>query len=55
MLLPYILPKIANELKRIKFLGDTAAHDFLYNVKMEEIEREMTYISIVLGQISNKL
>jgi hypothetical protein len=51
---PFLSPKVAGELGGIKFLGDTAAHDFLYNVQMKDIEREMVYISIALGQLSNK-
>jgi len=51
---PFLSTKVANELKGIKFLGDTAAHDFLYNVQMKDIEREMVYISIALGQLSGK-
>ncbi len=51
---PFLSSKVVGELKGIKFLGDTAAHDFLYNVQMKDIEREMVYISIALGQLSKK-
>lgn len=52
---PFLLPKIAKELRGIKFLGDTAAHDFLYNIEIDEIEREINFMSVALGQISKKL
>ena len=51
---PFLSTKVAGELEGIKFLGDTAAHDFLYNVQMKDVEREMVYISIALGQLSKK-
>lgn len=52
---PFLLQKNVDELMKIKFLGDDAAHDFLYNVDIEIIEKEKSYISIVLGQIARKL
>jgi hypothetical protein len=50
-----ILPKTASELKGIKFLGDTAAHNPLVNVKMETIVPQMPFIITAYEELSNNL
>ena len=52
---PFILPKVAEKLSSVKFLGDTAAHDFIYDIDIKDIERELSVINIGLGQLANKL
>jgi len=52
---PFILPKTASELSGIKFLGDTAAHDFLYNVDIKDINHELSIVRVAIGQIAKKL
>lgn len=52
---PFLIPKTAKELRGIKFLGDTSAHDFLYNVKVSDIKTELPIFKVSLGQLAKKL
>ncbi len=52
---PYISPKTAIHLKRSKFLGDAAAHNFLANIYMEQIRMEINYIITALEELSKKM
>lgn len=51
---PYLTPSVAAKLAGVKFLGDSAAHDFLANVEMDEIPHQMPYISVALSELSKK-
>jgi hypothetical protein len=42
--IPIILPKTAEKIDGIKFLGDTAAHNSLVNVEMKTISTQMPFI-----------
>lgn len=52
---PFLLPKTAEELNGIKFLGDTASHNFLINVKMEKIVPQLPIIQVALEELTKKL
>ncbi|KXB00067.1 hypothetical protein AKJ45_03120 [candidate division MSBL1 archaeon SCGC-AAA261F19] len=49
---PFLNNKTAGNLMRIKFLGDYAAHNFLSEVKMDDIDRNFTYLCKALEELS---
>ncbi len=51
----FLLPKTAKNIKGIKFLGDTSAHNPLTNVKMETILPQMPFIITAYEELSKKL
>lgn len=52
---PFITPKTAKEIKGIKFLGDTAAHNPLVNVDMKTIIPQMPFIITAYEELLRKL
>lgn len=52
---PYLMQKTADEIKGIKFLGDTAAHNPLINVSMKTIIPVMPYLVTALSELASKL
>lgn len=52
---PLLTGKTANEIKGIKFLGDTAAHNPLVNVQMETIVPQMPYIITAYEELAARL
>jgi hypothetical protein len=52
---PYITPSAAAKLGGVKFLGDSAAHNFVANVEIDEIPHQIPYISVALSELSKKL
>ena len=52
---PYLMPKTAEKISGIKFLGDTSAHDPITNVEMEEIIPQLPYITTAYKQLLAKL
>lgn len=50
-----LTPKTAKEIKGIKFLGDTAAHNPLINVDMKTIIPQMPYIITAIEELSKHL
>ncbi len=52
---PYLMPKTANEIGGIKFLGDVSAHDPLINVDMKTIVPQMPFIITAYEELSTKL
>ena len=52
---PYITPSVAAKLGGVKFLGDSAAHNFLTNVEIDEIPHQMPYISTALSELTKKM
>lgn len=52
---PYLMPKTAQEIGGIKFLGDTSAHNPLVDVSMRTIELAMPYITTAYLELSKKL
>ncbi len=52
---PFILPKTAKQIKGIKFLGDAAAHNFLINIKPDDITPYLPFIVTALKELSQKL
>jgi len=53
--IPFLTPKTAKEIKGIKFLGDTAAHNPLTNVDMKTIIPQMPYIITAYEELIKKL
>jgi hypothetical protein len=52
---PFLVPKTANEIKGIKFLGDTAAHNPLVGVNNETILPQMPYIITAYEELGERL
>ena len=52
---PFLTGKTANEIKGIKFLGDTAAHNPLVNVQTETILPQMPYIITAYEELAARL
>lgn len=50
--LPILTSKTFENLKSSKFLGDTAVHNFMVNISIEMVERELNYIETALREIS---
>ncbi|MCW1296722.1 MAG: hypothetical protein OH319_03510 [Candidatus Parvarchaeota archaeon] len=51
----FLTSKIVSHLKRIKFLGDEAAHNFLTEIYPKQIQIEVNFIVSALNQLSSKL
>lgn len=51
----FLMPKTGKEIKGIKFLGDSAAHNPLINVDMKTIIPQMPYIITAYEELSCKL
>ena len=52
---PFLVPRTANEIKGIKFLGDTAAHNPLVGVEMSTIIPQMPYIITAYEELARRL
>jgi len=52
---PFLVPKTAEEIKGIKFLGDTAAHNPLARVEMTTILPQMPYIITAYEELTARL
>ncbi len=52
---PILLPKTAKELRGIKFLGDSAAHDYLADIEVSEINHQLPYWTMAIKQLSEKI
>jgi len=52
---PFLIPKTANEIKGIKFLGDTAAHNPLVGVEMNTILPQMPFIVTAYEELAKRL
>lgn len=50
-----ILPKTAQELLGMKFLGDSAAHDYLANVELTDINHQLPYWTMAIKQLVSHL
>jgi hypothetical protein len=50
-----LIPKTANEIKGLKFLGDTAAHNPLVSVDMKTIVPQMPYIITAFEELARHL
>jgi hypothetical protein len=50
--MPFLTPKIADHLKRSKFLGDAAAHDFLIDVYPKQVQLEINFVITALEALS---
>lgn len=51
----FLIPKTANEIKGIKFLGDTAAHNPLVDVEMSTILPQMPFIITAYQELAKRL
>jgi hypothetical protein len=52
---PFLVPKTANEIKGIKFLGDTAAHNPLVGVDNRTILPQMPFIITAYEELAKRL
>lgn len=52
---PILIPKTAHELKGLKFLGDTAAHNPLVNVDMTTIIPQMPFMITAYKELAQRL
>ncbi len=52
---PFLIPRTANEIKGIKFLGDTAAHNPLIDVDIRTILPQMPYIITAYEELAERL
>ncbi|MCJ7707948.1 MAG: hypothetical protein MUO38_10055, partial [Anaerolineales bacterium] len=52
---PFLLPKTANAIQGVKFLGDSAAHNPLANVSPQTIQPNMPYIITAFEELATKL
>ncbi|MCX6791559.1 MAG: hypothetical protein NT149_00790 [Candidatus Gottesmanbacteria bacterium] len=53
--LPFLTPKTAQEIRGIKFLGDTAAHNPIINVDMQSIIPQMPFIITAYKELARFL
>jgi len=53
--IPFILPKTAQQIRGIKFLGDTSAHNPLAKVDMETIIPQMPFIIVAYRELAQKI
>jgi hypothetical protein len=52
---PFLIPKTASEIKGIKFLGDTAAHNPLVDVEVAAILPQMPFIVTAYQELGKRL
>ena len=52
---PFLVPKTASEIKGIKFLGDTAAHNPLVSVDSTTILPQMPYVITAYEELAKRL
>jgi hypothetical protein len=53
--IPILLPKTTKELGGIKFLGDSAAHDYLVNIEVSDINPQIPFWTIAIKELCEKL
>jgi hypothetical protein len=53
--IPIFLPKTAKELLGMKFLGDSAAHDYLADIEVKDINHQLSYWTIAIKELINNL
>ena len=49
--MPILLPKNAKELLGMKFLGDSAAHDYLADVELKDINHQLSFWTMAIKQL----
>lgn len=52
---PILMPKTAKELLGLKFLGDAAAHDYLADIEVKDINPQLSYWTIAIKELSKNL
>lgn len=50
-----LLPKTSKELLGLKFLGDSAAHDYLANIEVSDINHQISYWIMAIKQLLSNL
>lgn len=53
--IPVLLPKNADKLLGIKFLGDSSAHDYLINIEVEDINHQLSYWTAAIKELASFL
>lgn len=52
---PILLPKTAKELLGIKFLGDSAAHNYLADIEVSEINHQLPFWTMAVKELTGKI
>ncbi len=52
---PILLPKTADKLLGMKFLGDSAAHDYLSNVEVADINHQLPFWTMAIKELSERI
>lgn len=52
--IPILLPKTSKELLGIKFLGDSAAHDYLIDIEVSDINHQLPYWTVAVKELCDK-
>ena len=50
-----LLPKTVDEIHGLKFLGDSAAHDYLADIELHDLNHQLPIWTMALKQLINKL
>jgi hypothetical protein len=52
---PYLMPKTAEELNGVKFLGDTGVHNPMINVPLKTVNLALPYITVAYQELAKRL
>lgn len=53
--IPILLPKTARELLGIKFLGDSAAHNYLIDIEVSDINHQLPFWTAAIKELCDKI
>jgi hypothetical protein len=53
--MPILSPKVYEKIQGVKFLGDSAAHNYLINITMEDMIPQLPYVTLALKEIAKGL
>ncbi len=53
--IPVLLPKMVKELSGIKFLGDSAIHDYLMDIELSDMNHQLPIWSVAIKELCSKL
>lgn len=53
--LPLLSPKVHEKVQGVKFLGDSAAHNYLVNVDSDDLVPQLPYVTLALREIAKGL
>ncbi len=52
---PVLLPKTIKHIAGLKFLGDSAAHDYLMDIELEDLNHQIPYWTTAIKELCSKL